>query len=337
MAEFGDEDKVVLQRLKALGFEPTCVWDVGASNSGWTKVAATVFPHATFHMFEPLAEVSPDYRIELQKTLKSPIDCTLHPFALGETFGKSRMALDTTFFGSSLLVEQESEYFPSIIEIEVMTLDDMIQFHDVPCPQLLKMDTQGYELAILKGGVAALDHIEVVLVEGWLTRAYGPQTPLLMEIALWLATHDFFLFDLGDVYRLESGILISQDAFFVKNSCSINASNADRHFQLSHIPAFQACQESRQTTEADLLRTEQECQSARAKLAQSQAKLAQSQAQLAQVQMEHSRILAQVQAEHSQILAQWQQSQSEIEAMQTSKFWRMRGVWCKFKNLWDKS
>jgi FkbM family methyltransferase len=207
MAEFGDADKVVLQRLKALGFAPICILDVGASNGGWTKVAATVFPDAVFHLFEPLAKVSPDYQVGLQSTLQSPIDCTLHTVALGETSGKSKIALDDTFFGSSLLVEQESDFFPSIIEISVMALDDMIQSREVPRPQFLKMDTQGYELAILKGAAAALDHIEVVLVEGWLTRDYGPQTPLLMEIAIWLATHDFFLFDFADAYRLESGVL----------------------------------------------------------------------------------------------------------------------------------
>ncbi len=299
MMEFGYEDRVVMQRLKTLGFSPACICDVGACTGGWTNVVSEVFPEAHFHMFEPLADLSSDYQKGLQSTVENTTNCTLHPFALGEKCEELMIGLSADFFSSSFLIEQETDHFPSSVPIKVMTLDEVVQSFNVPQPQMLKMDTQGYELEILKGAIASLKHLEVILIEGWLTRGYGPRTPLMMEVANWLAQHDFFLFDFGGEYRLESGVLIAKDAFFVKSTSPLESLRQERHFKVI-------------TDEAELQSVQSALQEAQAKLSETQAELTQREATL-------------------------QQHQNEIEAMKTSKFWKMRTAWFNFKALFQGS
>src|SRR5271170_4916160 len=45
-----------LQRLKAQGFQPATVYDIGAYRGGWTQLASQVFPNATFILFEANAD-----------------------------------------------------------------------------------------------------------------------------------------------------------------------------------------------------------------------------------------------------------------------------------------
>ena len=41
-----------LSRLKAQGFAPATVYDIGAYRGGWTRLASQVFPDAAFVLFE---------------------------------------------------------------------------------------------------------------------------------------------------------------------------------------------------------------------------------------------------------------------------------------------
>ena len=45
-----------LLRLKALGFQPATIYDIGAYRGGWTQLASEVFPDAAFILFEANAD-----------------------------------------------------------------------------------------------------------------------------------------------------------------------------------------------------------------------------------------------------------------------------------------
>lgn len=237
--QFGDDDKERLQFLKSLGFSPNCIYDIGASNGSWSKVISTVFPDASYQLFEPLANIAPAYRELLKENLGTGFKATLHSFALGEKCGSASIYMNSTLFSSSFLVGQETEYFPLSAEVEMFTLDAAIAKFSLPRPQLIKMDTQGYELNILKGAEEALKSVEVILLESWLYRGYGENTPLLFEVAAWLADHNFYLFDISDGFRDESGTLAALDCLFVKQPSSIPAFNtSDRSLSLDKVLQF---------------------------------------------------------------------------------------------------
>lgn len=213
-----------LKLCRSLGFSPSYIYDIGASNGSWTRVAEEIFPEACFHLFEPLAVLSSSYRSVIDYLNFFGINYTLHSFALGAENGTKEIFITPDLVGSSLLVEQRSDFFPSSVSVETMTLDKAVSTLALPLPQAIKIDTQGYELEILKGATETLKHVELLILECWLARAYGPATPLLGEIAAWLVEHDFVLFDFAGGYRNTANVLICQDCLFVRRSGSFAGS-----------------------------------------------------------------------------------------------------------------
>jgi hypothetical protein len=101
------------------------------------------------------------------------------------------------------------------IEVDMLTVDYVVEEFRLPVPHVIKIDTQGCELSILQGARKALPQIEALFLECWLTRAYGPSTPLLGEVAEWLRDFDFYLWELGNPWRDGDGTLVAQDCVFL--------------------------------------------------------------------------------------------------------------------------
>ena len=53
-SDFGMER--ALRGLAERGYQPAVIYDVGAADGAWTRLAATVWPNAKFVCFEPLQE-----------------------------------------------------------------------------------------------------------------------------------------------------------------------------------------------------------------------------------------------------------------------------------------
>jgi hypothetical protein len=101
------------------------------------------------------------------------------------------------------------------LEVEMLTLDAALDRFGLPVPQVIKIDTQGCELEILRGAEQTLPHVELLLLECWLVRSYQGATPLWLELANWLNARDFHLWDVAHGWRAPDGTLISQDCFFL--------------------------------------------------------------------------------------------------------------------------
>lgn len=212
-SEFFQLDRQVLALAHSLGYRPATIFDVGASNGWWSRHAARIYPSAAFHLFEPLADAVPEYERGLSQATREIETCVLHSHALGST----RTTLEIDVFedpsGSSLVRLPGSAR--RRIPVTVQTIDDLVRSGAAPIPSLLKLDVQGFEAHVLQGAARSLPQVDMVFVEAWLYRGYGPETPLLTELIPWLATFGFSLFDFGDEWRAESGELGTVNAAFV--------------------------------------------------------------------------------------------------------------------------
>ena len=63
-------DRQVFKRLQNLGYTPGVIFDVGASNSGWSYYIKQVLQEAEFYLFEPLIDYSSDYRELISEILR---------------------------------------------------------------------------------------------------------------------------------------------------------------------------------------------------------------------------------------------------------------------------
>lgn len=222
-------------QLRKLGVPINCFFDVGASNGCWSHRVSADFPQTRFDLFEPLAKEIPEYRQKLDEYLAEHSSFHLHQFALGSECKTALMHITPNAHGSTALdmnggAPADWRTFP----VEMLTLDAAIERFSLPVPQAIKIDTQGCELDILRGAEQTLPQVELLLLECWLARSYGPATPLWVELADWLHARDFHLWDVGHGWRAPDGTLISQDCFF------LNRRSAASRLRLELSPAVRA-------------------------------------------------------------------------------------------------
>lgn len=207
-----------LENLKAIGFTPRVVIDVGAWSGAWTARVHQIFPSAEFLM----VEANPDK----QQTLEAVAA------RLGPTV-KLRMALvgsepraAVTFYametGSSVLPET-SGFERTVLSLPMSTLDEVCSASNLQGPILLKADVQGYELEVLRGGPRALSLVEVVLLEVSLLE-YNAGAPLMVDVVSSLNSAGFVPYDVcGQLRRESDGALGQLDIIFVRRDSPLRA------------------------------------------------------------------------------------------------------------------
>lgn len=213
--DFASGEKAFFTRLASYGYQPKVIYDVGASNGSWSNIICTVFPEATYHLFEPLSGNYPAYDGRRAAVLAAHPNFQLHPIALGNTTGTVKLHVTQDGYASSVHALPVS--MAHKITVPAWRLDEYVAKQGLPPPSLLKMDVQGYEAFILEGAGALLQQVDVLFMETWLVRGYGPNTPLLTELIAALTPLDYVLVDVCGAYH-DSGDyrrLTSLDAFFL--------------------------------------------------------------------------------------------------------------------------
>lgn len=129
---------------------------------------------------------------------------------LADAPGSVDFYLTPNLYGSSLLPVHNAEK----ITIQLVTLDagTPAEF----APDIVKMDVQGGELRIIRGGLETLKRAELVVVETWLYRGYGAGTPLAHEIIEEMEKLGLMVVAAGGPYINETGILYSIDFYFAR-------------------------------------------------------------------------------------------------------------------------
>ena len=144
--------------------------------------------------------------------------------ALGEADSELALNVTKSSSASSLLKPTRSTEnaisqteVMETIETPVKTLDEFWTEHSDDVRKLaIKIDTQGYELNVLKGGVQALANASVVVLELSIAPFYEGQ-PLYNEIDEYLRIHGFQIVDIETGYRDHgSGLLREFDAVYKK-------------------------------------------------------------------------------------------------------------------------
>jgi FkbM family methyltransferase len=227
MTDYFQPDVRICSLLKSHGFYPEVIYDIGASSSAWTRSVMPVWPASRYEMFEPQAGLNPDYDGRMGAFLGTGPNVRLHIMGLADKPGRMQLrVMGHMGVGASLLGDGGDG-----VPIRVETLDDLIARGVLAPPDFIKLDIQGAELAALEGGSKrALPAASVVVLETWLARSYGAQTPIAHEVMAYMTAHGYHLFDVGDAYREDSGVMGAVDFWFARNDSEIAATlwGADR-------------------------------------------------------------------------------------------------------------
>ena len=216
----------LLEDLRFRGLRCNSIIDVGANRTNWSKKAVAVYPEATFCLIEPQIEMEP-YLVQF---------CNNH---LGSTYllagaGASEETLTLTVWddldGSSFLPTPSTEKKAAgkQREIEILTIDRIIQSKQIETPELIKLDIQGFELEALKGAEKTFGYTEVYVLEVSLF-PFGdlPNQPLFADVIQFMLDRDYVVYDFpGFLRRPFDGALGQCDICFVKRNGFLRASNA---------------------------------------------------------------------------------------------------------------
>jgi FkbM family methyltransferase len=210
-------EEAIFRALRAAGFEPKLVFDIGSSLAEWSRVMGAVFPKAQFFLFEPLVGQKPLYEEGSLEAIEMMPSSRLFKIAFADYDGEQTMYTDPSGYSSSLLLTEPVAAIDRGVVVTVSRIDTFLEREKLPVPDLIKIDVQGAELLILKGAGRFLPKIQVIQLETWFSRGYGPETPLFHEIYAFLAEHGFLLFEIGSRFYNEKHELYSCDVFFAQN------------------------------------------------------------------------------------------------------------------------
>jgi len=173
-----------LEKIKEY-FIPNRILDIGANTGGWFNEAKQIFPYSEILSIEANDEcenvlklTNPNYKIALLAK-----DNELYKFY------KNREVYGST--GNSIYKELTPHYTDNntyFVEIQGVLLDDLLLGQD-PF-DLIKMDVQGTELDIIKGGYFTCINAKGILLEVAL-KEYNQGSPLHDEIVDYMKSIGF--------------------------------------------------------------------------------------------------------------------------------------------------
>lgn len=210
---FAQPEVNFFSRLSAIGWSPKCVFDVGASEGQWSEAISKVFPSARFELFEPLAKAADSYGDMLGPVLKRNENFTLHPIAATDANGEVVIHISADNYSSSMHGHASST---RSVSTQGWRLADYCREKSLDAPQLLKVDVQGAEDKVIRGCGEMLNRIDVIHLETWLRRGYGPNTPLLTEMIEQLREHQFVLVETGNQFITQWNEILHIDGFFLR-------------------------------------------------------------------------------------------------------------------------
>ena len=196
---------------------PSAVLDVGANIGQFAVAAAKFFPQAAIFSIEPHPDI---FRRLCHNVRKLPKVRTFQD-ALGDHQGSAALRINSHSHSSSMLplARQHREAFPKAVEtstaeVHLRTLDSLFAPIDLRPPVLLKLDVQGYEALVLRGGSETLRRISYVILEASFKPMYEGEI-LFLDLVQLMEEYGFrFSRPVGALQHPVTGEVLQIDALF---------------------------------------------------------------------------------------------------------------------------
>lgn len=166
--ESGEEALLTQLASRWSGRTEITLFDVGAHVGDYALAARGAFGQkATIHCFEP----NPSLFGTLAPRVSDDAGISCHELAVGKDTGSATLFLDAVGSSRGSLIRDTFNVTEKSVgashEVAVTTLDEFARENDIARIDLIKLDVEGHELAVLQGAARLLadDAIEVVQFE----------------------------------------------------------------------------------------------------------------------------------------------------------------------------
>jgi FkbM family methyltransferase len=200
-----NSEEAAYRRLHENGYRPASIIDVGAYEGNWTRLAREVFPDAEYLMVEPQASKAPLLQRLVGKAIR------FEPALLSSESGR-RVTFYEMETGSSMMPEN-SNVPRCETHLTTATLDQIAT--GLPGPTFLKIDAQGAELEILKGGSDTIRGCDMIQLEVALL-PYNAGAPEVLETVTFMKQIGFVPYDFSGFTRPNGVDLVQVDIIFAR-------------------------------------------------------------------------------------------------------------------------
>ncbi|MBT4130020.1 MAG: FkbM family methyltransferase [Candidatus Marinimicrobia bacterium] len=215
--------KTRLQRLKDTGYTPQGILDIGAHTGEWSKMAHDIFPETPIliiegnsdhteilnHILKSITVNSPKSKLLIELISDHKKEVTYYKTTLNGTTGNSIYKENSTHFSSNNVIEEK----------RITTTLDQTTKNIGTNYDFIKIDVQGSEADIIKGGKQTIQNANYILVEAQLIE-YNKKAPFIDEIIKLLSELSFRMVDIFEIHYLPDGRLNEIDILFTKNNNS---------------------------------------------------------------------------------------------------------------------
>lgn len=218
------DSKIMQQRLLA-GRDVQTVFDIGAYHGEWTTTYRGLFPAAQVYAFEPF----PESRKVLNEAFAGESNVTIVAAAMGDAEGERSFYVNQHAATNSLLrvdertdaslVSHELLTLQAELTVPVKTIDGFCQERGISRLNLLKIDVQGAEVMVLRGGADMLRRkaIDLIYTELQIMHHYQNQSHYF-EVCDYLYRTGYDLYGLYNLAVSSVGRFGWADAIFMPRS-----------------------------------------------------------------------------------------------------------------------
>jgi FkbM family methyltransferase len=175
------------------------------------------------HCFEPVSKAA----VRLRRVTAGLRGVFVHDVALGDAPGEMEFHINRHSHSSSALrlARGHQRAFPgarevAVVRVPVRTLDGVLEQETLESPVLLKLDVQGFELRVLRGGRKTLRRVDFVVLEASFRQLYEGE-PLYNEVADEMHQLGFRLLrPVGWLTEPRTGEVLQMDALFSRTGAT---------------------------------------------------------------------------------------------------------------------
>ena len=141
------EEWVLKYIAKQTANQAMVVFDVVANVGSYARLVSKILPQAKIFSFEPAQETF----LALQNSIKELKNVEGFNFGFGKSLGKVVLYSNSSASGLSSVYNREGLNLNNQEEIEIQTLDNFCEQHNISQIDFLKLDVEGNEYQVLEG------------------------------------------------------------------------------------------------------------------------------------------------------------------------------------------
>ncbi len=184
------------------------IFDLGAAQGNWSRLALALFPKARIIGVDPLEERAPDLERLRQENMRFDFVSAVAGAQEGDAV---ELAVPDDLDGASVHGSEGAKR-----RVPVHSLDAIAEAKGLRGPYFLKFDTHGFEKPILDGASRVLSQTRFIVMEAYNFR-HTPETLLFHEMIDYLGERGFRVSHIVDVLnRPSDGALWQIDLMFAR-------------------------------------------------------------------------------------------------------------------------